>query len=64
MVVSWGLYNKDCKKNYSLCKTEVDTDCVSLESQGGIPIDVFFEEGIAPKKVYIQDLNMNIYKPR
>ena len=32
--------------------------------RGGIPIDVFFEEGIAPKKVHIQDLNMNIYKPR
>jgi hypothetical protein len=32
--------------------------------RGGIPIDVSFEEGVVPKKVFVQDINTNIYKGR
>lgn len=66
---NYGGFHEDCtikiaKKIIHYVKPKWIRIVSVWNPRGGIPIDVFFEEGIVPKKVHVQDLNMNVYKPR
>jgi len=64
-----GAFHEDCtlkigKKIISSIKPKWIRVATFWNPRGGIPIDVFFEKGTLPRKVYVQGIDQKIYKGR
>jgi len=66
---NYGAFHEDCtlkigKKIISSIKPKWIRVATFWNPRGGIPIDVFFEKGTLPRKVYVQSIDQKIYKGR
>ena len=66
---NFGGFHEDCtmkigKKILQYVKPKWLRVATFWNPRGGIPIDVFFQTGKKPKNIYINELNIQIYKGR
>ena len=66
---NFGGFHEDCtmkigKKILQYVKPKWLRVATFWNPRGGIPIDVFFQTGKKPENIYINELNIQIYKGR